>query len=94
MVYRAYRIPYEYVPQLEIPKQYPVVPENNSEFRIAAQTTAVSYDRAAQDKVKPFPEQHLNDAVDLASAKARITDTDEDEDAEDIPYNTMELKNY
>ena len=93
MVYRAYRIPYEYVPQLEIPKQYPVVPENNSEFRIAHKTTAVSYDRAEQDKARPFPEQNLNDAVDLASINARIASEDGD-DAEDIPYNTMELKNY
>lgn len=34
MVYRAYRYPYDYVPQLEVPEEVPVVQLNNSTFRV------------------------------------------------------------
>ena len=36
-VYRAYRIPYDWVPQLPRPEERPVVPPNRTEFRIAPQ---------------------------------------------------------
>ncbi len=35
-IYRAYRLPYDWVPQLEKPVEKAVVPPDNSEFRIAA----------------------------------------------------------
>ena len=34
MVYRAYRIPYEWVPQVEKPKEYPIPRLDNSKFRV------------------------------------------------------------
>lgn len=34
LVYRAYRVPYAWVPQLQKPKEVPVVPPKNSEFQI------------------------------------------------------------
>jgi arylsulfotransferase ASST len=34
LVYRAYRVPYDYVPQLKKPKERPVIPPNHKEFRI------------------------------------------------------------
>ena len=34
MVYRAYRYPYSYVPQLEVPEEIPVVQLNNRTFRV------------------------------------------------------------
>jgi hypothetical protein len=34
LVYRAYRVPYDYVPQLEKPEELPVIPPDNTEFRI------------------------------------------------------------
>ena len=89
MVYRAYRIPYEYVPQLKVPDQHPVVPTDNAEFRIAASRDVTPYDRKAQDVVKPFPAQHLGDAADLLTQNPRDA-----EDEDDMSYNTMELKNY
>jgi hypothetical protein len=36
-VYRAYRVPYEWVPQLTRPEERAVVPPDVREFRIAAQ---------------------------------------------------------
>jgi hypothetical protein len=33
-VYRAYRVPYEWVPQLELPKETPVEPVDNSKYRV------------------------------------------------------------
>ncbi|NIV18530.1 MAG: hypothetical protein GWN47_09035 [Woeseiaceae bacterium] len=37
-IYRAFRIPYEWIPQLDSrPEERPVVPPNLSEFRIPAQ---------------------------------------------------------
>jgi hypothetical protein len=36
-VYRAYRVPYDWIPQLEKPAERPVVPPNVRDFRIAAQ---------------------------------------------------------
>jgi len=36
-IYRAYRVPYDWVPQLERPAERPVVPPSNAEFRIAPQ---------------------------------------------------------
>jgi hypothetical protein len=34
MVYRAYRVPYDYVPQLEVPSEEAVIPPNNSKLRL------------------------------------------------------------
>ena len=34
LVYRAYRVPYDYVPQLKKPKEKPVVPPENSVLRV------------------------------------------------------------
>jgi hypothetical protein len=34
MVYRAYRYPYNYVPQLGIQEELLVIPPNNSDFRL------------------------------------------------------------
>jgi hypothetical protein len=36
-VYRAYRLPYNWVPQLDVPEQLAVVPPPLGEFRIAPQ---------------------------------------------------------
>ncbi len=36
LVYRAYRIPYDYVPQVPAPKEYPVVPPDNATWRLPA----------------------------------------------------------
>lgn len=36
-VYRAYRVPYDWIPQLEKPAERPVVPPNVRDFRISAQ---------------------------------------------------------
>jgi len=36
-IYRAYRIPYDWIPQLERPTERPVVPPSNAEFRIEPQ---------------------------------------------------------
>ena len=33
-LYRAYRVPYEWVPQLERPTETPVIPVPNEEFRV------------------------------------------------------------
>jgi len=33
-VYRAYRVPYDWVPQLEKPVEQPIVPPSNAEFRV------------------------------------------------------------
>ena len=37
LVYRAYRVPYDYVPQLKKPTEHAVIPPENSSFRIPAQ---------------------------------------------------------
>jgi hypothetical protein len=34
MVYRAYRVPYDYVPQLEVPVEEPVIPPDNTKLRL------------------------------------------------------------
>ena len=34
MVYRAYRVPYDYVPQLEVPEEMAVIPPENTKFMI------------------------------------------------------------
>ena len=34
MVYRAYRIPYEWIPQLDQPEEVPISPTDNSKFRL------------------------------------------------------------
>ena len=34
MVYRAYRVPYDHVPQLETPEEMPVIPPENTKFII------------------------------------------------------------
>ena len=36
-VYRAYRVPYDWVPQLARPEERPVIPPDNREFRVPAQ---------------------------------------------------------
>ena len=36
-IYRAHRVPYDWVPQLERPEERPVVPPDVSEFRIEPQ---------------------------------------------------------
>ena len=33
-VYRAYRVPYEWIPQLTIPEEWAVIPPELSEFKI------------------------------------------------------------
>jgi len=40
MVYRAYRAPYDYVPQLEKPVEKAVIPPENSTLRVKDLTTA------------------------------------------------------
>jgi len=37
LVYRAMRVPYDYVPQLAKPEEQAVIPPENTAFRIAAQ---------------------------------------------------------
>jgi hypothetical protein len=39
MVYRAYRVPYDYVPQLKAPKEEPVIPPENRTLRLKDLTT-------------------------------------------------------
>ena len=34
MIYRAYRYPYDYVPQLEVPTEVAIVPPDNNDFRL------------------------------------------------------------
>jgi hypothetical protein len=34
MVYRAYRVPYDYVPQLQVPKEGPIIPPDNKTLRL------------------------------------------------------------
>ncbi len=65
MVYRAYRIPYEYVPQLPVPEQHPVLPAANTEFSIKPEPETVAYDRTAQDKVRDSAKQ-FHDDIDNA----------------------------
>lgn len=36
LVYRAYRVPYDYVPQLEKPEEHAVIPPNNTTWRLPA----------------------------------------------------------
>ena len=36
-IYRAYRVPYDWIPQLDRPDEHPVVPPNLREFHIPAQ---------------------------------------------------------
>ena len=40
LVYRAYRVPYDYVPQLTKPKEKPVIPPENSMLRLNDLKTA------------------------------------------------------
>ena len=40
LVYRAYRVPYDYVPQIKKPAEYEVVPPKNTEWRLPASKTA------------------------------------------------------
>lgn len=65
MVYRAYRIPYEYVPQLPVPEQHPVLPAANTEFSIKPEPETVAYDRTVQDKVRDSAKQ-FHDDIDNA----------------------------
>lgn len=37
LIYRAYRVPYDYVPQLPVPAQKAVIPPNNATWRLPAQ---------------------------------------------------------
>jgi hypothetical protein len=39
MVYRAYRVPYDYVPQLKVPKEEPIIPPENHTLRLKDLTT-------------------------------------------------------
>jgi arylsulfotransferase ASST len=73
MVYRAHRIPYEYIPQLKVPEQHPVSQKNNAEFKIVAAKSTVKYDKAAQNKVS-------EEALKLLGGA-----TAEDEEAEALP---------
>ncbi len=40
MVYRAYRVPYDYVPQLEVPSEEAIIPPDNSKLRLSDLITA------------------------------------------------------
>lgn len=40
LVYRAYRVPYDYVPQIKKPAEYEVVPPTNKDWRLPASKTA------------------------------------------------------
>jgi hypothetical protein len=40
MVYRAYRVPYDYVPQLKVPEEAPIIPPENSQLRLSDLKTA------------------------------------------------------
>ena len=40
LIYRAYRVPYDYVPQLEKPEEIAVIPPKNTEFVIGGSMTA------------------------------------------------------
>jgi hypothetical protein len=35
MVYRAYRVPYDYVPQLEVPSEGAIIPPDNTKLRLS-----------------------------------------------------------
>jgi hypothetical protein len=40
MVYRAYRVPYDYVPQLKVPQEAPIIPPPNNQLRLKDMATA------------------------------------------------------
>lgn len=63
-IYRAYRLPYDWVPQLEKPVEKPVVPPDNSEFRIAALDLDKSvYEVDMVDESAGFIAEDISDLV-------------------------------
>jgi arylsulfotransferase ASST len=67
LIYRAYRVPYDYIPQLEKPVETAVIPPNNSEFVLGAGGAAMS---AAP-------------ATDMTKADAGDEDEDDEDDEDD-----------
>ncbi|MCF8146742.1 MAG: aryl-sulfate sulfotransferase [Deltaproteobacteria bacterium] len=54
MIYRAYRLPYEWVPQLAAPKEIPVEPVNISTFRMPGAATPGPVEVTQVPGVKPY----------------------------------------
>jgi hypothetical protein len=54
MVYRAYRLPYEWVPQLDAPKETPVVPVDVATFRMPGAAAPGAVEVTEVPGVKPY----------------------------------------
>ncbi|HBV88244.1 MAG TPA: thioredoxin [Desulfosporosinus sp.] len=54
MVYRAYRVPYEWIPQLEKPLETPIVPLNVKTFRVPGAAAAGTKDVTNVPGVQPY----------------------------------------
>jgi hypothetical protein len=54
LVYRAYRLPYEWVPQLDPPKETPVEPVDVSAFRMPGAAAMGAKDVTEVPGVKPY----------------------------------------
>lgn len=73
MVFRAYRAPYDYVPQLKKPTEKAIVPPKNAEFHVPG-STPVTYDNAETSlKMNGTP-------LDSTNVDAPTEEEEEDED--------------
>jgi len=54
MVYRAYRVPYEWVPQLDIPKRVPIEPIDVATYRVPGAAQSGPQMVTAVDGVRPY----------------------------------------
>jgi len=66
-IYRAYRLPYDWVPQLEKPMEKTVIPPDNSEFRISA----LDQDKSISDLVA-FIDREAMSPMDVVAALIKV----------------------
>ena len=66
MVYRAYRLPYEWVPQLDAPKETPVEPVDVATFRMPGAAAPGTVEVTAVSGVKPYQRTEALCVLDTA----------------------------
>ena len=70
MVYRAYRVPYDWIPQLDTPKEVPIKPMDVKTFRVPGAAPSGPLNETVMQGVKPYQG---------ASALCVLTDADDEE---------------
>lgn len=69
MIYRAYRLPYNWVPQLDAPKEVPIEPLDVSTFRVPGAAAPGPVNVTAVEGVKPFQRTAVFAATDASDSE-------------------------